>query len=187
MRMSYSFSHGVIILSGPPGEQGELSPDTEARYQGGLELWKEVGGLLIPVGSASQIMHDRLGLEAHGPTEQEVQVESLSSDTVGNALYTKRDVLEPHGLIENYIVSADYHIRRANQTFITACGPNYTFTPLGVGSPYPPEKLQQLRDDEAKYDLISKIAFMGHNPESPRSDARVMFIMRHTFARSRYK
>lgn len=176
---------GIIVLSGPTHEPGKLSPDTQSRFDLGFHLWQETGSSLILVGSSSNMMLDELGDLPNGPSEDEVYTEPRSRETVGNAIYSKTDILKPEGFVAANLVTADYHSPRATNIFRKVLGPDFKITPIEAAVNYSPPERRALQRQEIIFSMIARFAFLGYDPTSPGDDERVMARMSR-IARSRY-
>jgi len=176
---------GTVVLSGPRGERGGLSNDTQARLDLGLNVWQDTGTPLILVGSSSELMKDELGFEPLGPPEGAIFIEPHSRETVGNAIYTKRDILLPEQFSAANLVTADYHMDRASRIFHKAMGGNFSINPFASQTEYSPQERRALMRLELIYSLIARLAFVGYSPESEGDDEMVLKRMQR-IARKRY-
>lgn len=136
----------VIVLGGEINDDGSLPPKMKNRVEAGIRLLKEKqAGKIILAGSYS-FWFDEIGkrptfLEAEvmkrycleeGVSVEDILVETQSKDTVGNAYFTKVNILEPHNWRKLIVVSSISHIKRAKAIFDLVLGPNYEINYLGI-------------------------------------------------------
>lgn len=178
-------SSGIIILSGPMIEPGQISPDTKSRLDTGLNLWHESGQPLILVGSGSELMFEELGTLSNGPSEQEVFSETISRETIGNAVYSKTEVLKPEGFQKANLVTADYHIKRASRIFKRVLGPNFQITLKEAKTHYSPRERKALQRKELLYTMIARTILLGYDSSSAINDERIKHRVR-SIAKNRY-
>lgn len=77
-----------------------------------------------------------------------ILLEESSHDTIGNAYFTKRDILEPRGWHRILVVTSDYPVVRSGYLFNKVLGPSYQLTV--IGAPSDPEKRVRRDAFEAK-------------------------------------
>lgn len=123
----------VVALNGAnpvpnPESPNELSIDTKERAELALRIAiEEEIPLIATVGRAATAMslHILNTAKELGEPAPTIIPETKSYETVGNAHYSKKDILEPLGLKVVRAVTSDYHQRRAAKTWERVLGPGY--------------------------------------------------------------
>ena len=64
-----------------------------------------------------------------------VLTEENSRDTVGDAIFTKKNVIKKKGLYNLLIVTSDYHVNRVNKIFSFIYGESYKIKVIGSKTP----------------------------------------------------
>ena len=72
----------------------------------------------------SHAMRDR-ARDAHGIAAHRIFADSSARDTVGDAIFVKRNLVEPSGIRELTVVSSAYHMHRVQQIFELVFGSSY--------------------------------------------------------------
>ena len=81
----------------------------------------------------SHAMRDR-ARDAHGIAAHRIFADSSARDTVGDAIFVKRNLVEPSGIRDVTVVSSTYHMHRVRQIFEFVFGSSYKlqFVPTQV-------------------------------------------------------
>lgn len=131
----------AIILSHTPFlPDGTLSEQTRERTDHGIALQKreETDFLTLSGGRAQPELpftHASMMLKyvlAQGIVREEIATEEKSLDTVGQALFTKRDIVEPRNIGKLVVVSSAYHMPRVRAIFDTIYGTDFDIAYEGV-------------------------------------------------------
>lgn len=77
---------------------------------------------------------------AHGCDASHIKTEEHSFDTLGNAVFVKRDFVKPLGWKKLLVIVADYHIWRTKNICQLVFGPEYHITVLGAVLQLTPEE-----------------------------------------------
>ncbi len=143
----------IIVLGGGIDAQGELPPIPKYRLEKGIGLFKQrVAPTLIfsgkwgfladftpprPEAEAAAEYAESLGVPATA-----ILQETASMDTIGNAYFTKKQILEPHNWTTVTVVTSEYHADRTQYIFDKVLGPDYTCDVVGADSHLSAEELQ---------------------------------------------
>ena len=79
-----------------------------------------------------------------------ILIEQDSKDTLGNAYFTKVNILEPNNWKNVLVITSDFHLERTKYIFDLVLGPEYTITYDTVKTILPPEKIISLEEQEVK-------------------------------------
>lgn len=139
----------IIILAGGINNDGSLPNLPKKRVEKGVELYKnKVAPKLIMTGkygfwldftkeipprSEAEAMKE-FALSLGVPAE-DIILEQISKDTVGNAYFTKVDILEKNNWKNLVVVTSEFHIPRTKFIFDIVLGPEYKieYTPTDDG------------------------------------------------------
>jgi len=142
----------IIILSSRLTPDRKLNAESELRVEKGVELFEKgvssciimsggpglfteetAEGICVPRGThpvQSEAMRDyALSL---GVPNDKILIQDYSSDTVGEAYFVKEMLLSPMRLRSVFIVTSNYHIKRAMKIYYQILGPDYSIEFLGV-------------------------------------------------------
>jgi hypothetical protein len=185
----------VIALNGPnpvpyPESPDELSEEVKQRVELSLETAaaQEIE-LIATVGRAASVM--ALYAERYTVVNNiempRVFIEDKSYETIGNAHYTKQNVLVPNGLTSVHIVTSDYHLPRALRAWQQVLGEDYQ---ISFDATHPNfTNLQRLKWQikETAFGLIDDylvISSLGFGKVMPNEDQRRENHIRHRHPRS---
>jgi hypothetical protein len=85
-----------------------------------------------------------------GISPRDIILEENSKDTLGNAYFTKVNILEPKGWSDVGLVTSDFHLPRARYDFNLVLGPKYKIEYFSSDSCLPEQSLQKLVIQEGK-------------------------------------
>lgn len=120
----------IVIPGGGLTPSGELPAWVLPRFERALALWS--GEFLVPLSartthrslaltdSGRPVYEAHVGAEwllAHGVTESLILPESLSFDTIGNAVFARLLHTDPRGLRRLHVVSSAFHLPRCQAIF----------------------------------------------------------------------
>jgi len=133
----------VIVLANLMDRQGNLNHETRARVSRAAQTIKEgVAALLVLCGWAYRHDSDiciadamkRYAMEELQIPNSAIITEPASRDTVGDAVFTKRNLVAPLGWRQVLLVTSDYHLPRALAIFSFVYGPGITVEGMGAAS-----------------------------------------------------
>jgi uncharacterized SAM-binding protein YcdF (DUF218 family) len=125
----------VIILSHRRENNDDLSEECKKRIEKGIKLvlFKKAKNIILCSEMATKSLKDYL--EKKGIKKKNIFLQQKSKDTIGEAFFTKRDVLLPNNWKNIYVISSDYHIRyRATFIFDFVLGVNFNIDYLTIKS-----------------------------------------------------
>lgn len=151
----------IIVLAGGIEPDGSLPKIPQLRVQEGVRLYRSgVAPRIIMSGKWgfwSEIEYPRTEAQAMkeyavslGVPEQDIILEELSKDTVGNAYFTRLNILEPNNWRNIVVVTADYHMPRTQYIFNKILGEGYVIDFHTVDSELPETELKSRVEKEAK-------------------------------------
>ena len=129
-----------IVLSHRINPDNSLSEQTKKRVDKGIELYygKEVDTMTFSGGYADKeatMTHaDAMSLYAlqQGMSQNDLFLEEKSLDTVGQAIFSKRDIIIPQNWERLTVVSHDYHLPRVRTIFGFVYGRDFDIHYVGV-------------------------------------------------------
>ena len=140
----------IIILANEMDSQGNLNRESNARLRLGSSLFKDAESNKIiccgwdyrpdsdlEIGVAMKNEAIRLGIPG-----ENIIVECNSRDTVGDALFTKRLIVEPNSWKRLLVVTSDYHVDRTAIIFQFIYGKGYHLEFRGAGDFGSAEKVE---------------------------------------------
>lgn len=129
----------IIVLAGGVNKDGSLPEIPKKRVEKGVELFKnnaaskiimsgKYGFWLdyfkdIPARSEAEAMKEYA--VSLGVSEESIILEDTSKDTVGNAYFTKVNILEKNNWKKVIVVTSEFHLERTKFIFDTVLGPEY--------------------------------------------------------------
>lgn len=148
-------TEAIIVLGGGLDSQGNLSPKLKQRMDTGVDAYRnEIAPNLIVSGGRSFLAKTSLALseaevmkryaEDNGIPKDLIFVEKKSLDTVGNALFTKQQIVVPNNWDHLALITSESHSPRAEKIFNFVFGKDFSIqvlpAPEKIG---PKEKLQE--------------------------------------------
>jgi len=132
-----------VVLGGGIDQSGQLLAASRHRLRVAIRLRTELGGppLVLSGGwglfdprpkGTTEAEAMRSDAVADGVPADQVVVETLSRDTIGNALYVRQQVVGPRGWRHLVVVTSDFHLARAEYVFRRVLGPDYWVEMHGV-------------------------------------------------------
>ena len=128
------FAKAVIVLANLMDRDGRLNEDSLARLETAVAILKETpDSCLITSGwdcrpdspiMIAHAMRDH-ARDVHGIAPHRIFTDSSARDTVGDAIFVKRNVVEPSRIRDLTVVTSAYHLYRAQQIFEFVFGSGY--------------------------------------------------------------
>ena len=151
----------IVVLGGTVSEDGTLAPWVAARVDRAVEAFE--AGV-----AARVIFTGRTGV--HGPAQPRVTeaaamaafaeqrglpaaavvLEEHARDTLGNAYFVRRDILQPNDWRSVRVVTNDFHLSRAAWVFRKVLGPSYDFSFTSAPSGFSVDELIARAVDECR-------------------------------------
>lgn len=131
------FSEAVIALANLMYQNGQLNDDSATRLDVASAIVRErPNSCLITSGwdyradspiIIANAMRDKAHRE-HGIPSHQIFADSSARDTVGDAIFIKRNLVEPSSVRKLTVVSSGYHIKRVREIFEFVFGGDYMLT-----------------------------------------------------------
>jgi len=142
----------VIVLSYHLTPERELTEELRSRVDKGLEILANGEVNFIVMNGGPGIFSERteqglyLNRGTHpvqseamaqyamqrGVPREKIAIQDFSSDTVGESYFVKEMVLLPNRLLDNIVVSSDYHIPRVIEIYTKILGERFLTSYVGV-------------------------------------------------------
>lgn len=187
----------AIVLGGGRDSNDTLNLRTVARLRKAVELFRaDLFGRMILSGgisfsapasftrSEASLMQDYL--LAEGIPDHFMHLEERSTDTLGNAYFTKEQLLAPNAWRSVLVVTSTFHVERCRYLFQKVLGTDYTLNFAACSDSISREEAQRLdtleshiRDIYARWldsiidgdsNAISKVLFEHHPGHAPNPD-----------------
>lgn len=139
----------VIILSNHMNAEGQLNDESARRASKGVEVFKESNAkVIITCGWAyrndsSIAIGDAFKhhlVERYEINDEKILVETTSRDTVGDAYFTKINIVDPSQWKRLIVVTSDYHVKRTIEVFNFVYGDRYWISVVGAQTRHDSEK-----------------------------------------------
>ncbi len=143
----------LIVLANLMDQQGNLNPLSRARMDAAVDAFlAKRAPHIITTGWAYRgdsdiiIAHAMRDYAVHhrGVAPEHILCEPHARDTVGDAVFTKRNLVNAAGWQRLLVVTSDYHAARTREIFAFIYGPGYSISVLGS----PDDKGESAVDDE---------------------------------------
>ncbi|MGH7446915.1 MAG: YdcF family protein [Longimicrobiales bacterium] len=161
MKRTQDRHDAIVVLGGKVLEDGTIAPWVAARVDRALEAYEDGvaarvvftgrNGLYGPT-QPSVTEAAAMAAYAHGrglPAEA-VLLEEHARDTLGNAYFVRRDILQPNGWRSIRVVTNDFHLSRAAWVFRKVLGPRYDFSFTSAPSGFSTDELIVRALDECR-------------------------------------
>lgn len=138
-KVTFPFRDAIIVLANLMDAQGNLNGESRARLELAVKLLREnESSGLITTGwdyradSSIKIADafKKTAVEEFGVDENRIVADTNSRDTVGDAVFTKKNVVEGADVKNVTVISTAYHIERVKEVFGFVFGPDYEITYL---------------------------------------------------------
>ncbi len=143
-----------IVLGG-----GELEDESLSRVDAGINSYRKGFFKKLVFASSKFAEPAKNYAVGNGVPFDDVVLENLSNTTVGNAYYSKRNVVSPNGWRRSLIISSDFHIPRVRFIFRKVLGDNYMLDFLGVKTS--PQRFEGYAERERWLHFVHRLLFAG--------------------------
>jgi uncharacterized SAM-binding protein YcdF (DUF218 family) len=136
----------IIVLAHRMDAQGHINQESSARMDKAVEFFHAATApFLVTTGWAlngeyavamGQAMRDYAIKQFQVP-EDAIFCDTNARDTVGDAVFSKRNVIQPKGWNRLLVVTTDYHVKRAHEIFTFIYGKDYSIEVKGANSTTP--------------------------------------------------
>jgi len=145
--------NAAIVLAHLMDSQGHLNYESTARMDKGIEAYRHKEAPLLvtcgwayrkdsglPIANAMRLY----AVNTHNIPPMDIIAETISRDTVGDAVLTKRTLAVPKAWTHLLVVTSNYHVMRTREIFAFIYGPRYVIDVRGA----PTSDTAQLRNSE---------------------------------------
>lgn len=177
----------IVVFGGNVSPNGELTPDTQARVKLAVERWQQrLAPIIIfcgrwsfskaePPAKTEAAAMAEYAIQLGYPTKQ-ILKEEKSTDTLGNAYFTKKDFVEKLGWNKLLIVVADYHVNRTRYICQRVFGAGVEVTVEGA-----PLNLSALqRENLRRHEIVSQAIFEDWSNDIKDGDDQAIWDMMNT-------
>lgn len=155
----------IVVLGGMVEEDGTLAPWVAARveraleaYQAGVAARVVFTGRTNLYGPAQPRVTEAAAMAAYaeerGLPAAAILLEEHARDTLGNAYFVRRDILQPHRWSSIRVVTNDFHLSRAAWVFRKVLGPRYDFSFTSAPSGFSTDELIVRALDECRVSIF---------------------------------
>jgi len=161
----------IITLANEMDKECQLNPESVARIRLGVEyFFQNTQSILItcgwnyrkdtetPIGNVMKNFAIELGVPKNN-----IITELNSRDTVGDAFFTKVNIIEKRLCKDILVVTSDYHVDRTNVIFNFIYGPNYKIHVIGAQGFFNQDKQIQENDSLNAFYKTFKNVEIGNN------------------------
>jgi uncharacterized SAM-binding protein YcdF (DUF218 family) len=166
----------IIVLGGSVNDDETLVPRLQKRVDHAIELFRAGNAphIIMTGGWSAQLTEKPLHLESptmkkyaveQGIPADSIFIEAVSRDTVGNAYFTKTELLEPHNWTHVIVVTTDYHVARAQMIFEKVLGPSYKIECTGIESDASSDLSERLARERKKRHFLESDGALASIPD----------------------
>jgi uncharacterized SAM-binding protein YcdF (DUF218 family) len=179
----------IIVLAGGINSDGSLPDLTRSRVDRGIQHFNNGAARIlimtgkygfwldwqkqVPLRSEAEAMKEYA--ISRGVSPASIVAEQDSKDTLGNAYFTKRNILEPNNWKNVLVITSDFHLERTKYIFDLVLGGECSIRYDAVETILPPEKLEALRKQETKTMVILKEMIGEINPGDMETIKNIIF------------
>jgi uncharacterized SAM-binding protein YcdF (DUF218 family) len=160
-----SGSHAIIVLANLMDAQGNLNQESRARMDVAIAAFQaQEAPFIITTGwdyredsdiPIAEAMRDYA--TSHDIPTEAIICDLYARDTVGDAVFTKRNIIQPRGWKRLLVITSDYHTQRAAEIFQFIYGSGYDITVRGATIP----DSARLAEKEAESLAVFRATFDG--------------------------
>ncbi len=163
----------VIALSRKFNPDGSMSDETRQRVEQAVEDYRSgfartitMSGCRDPQNASNEKLTHAFVMRCEamrmGIPSDDIFLEELSMDTVGQAVFTRRELAVVEGWVDLIVVTHDYHVPRVREVFDFVYGPGYNIRYEGIPSPLKDDLEVRRREEESIQEF--KKTFAGIPP-----------------------
>lgn len=165
----------VIVLANLMDADGTLNEESAKRAAKAAEIFDEYSARAIVTCGWSYRSDSQITIadafrshlmKFHGISEKDILLERCSRDTVGDAFFTKVNIIEPEGWKSLAVVTSDYHTYRTKEIFEFIYGDGFKLQFFGaaIGGP-----------DRRSSEMDSLLAFKRTFEGAQRGDSGAIY------------
>lgn len=151
----------IVVLHGP----GSDSRDSRARLEHGLDIYEQTGSDFVLSGGWNQNAIDDAQYEISSRHEGQLKIEGASADTIGNALWTRTDVVSPEEYERVRLVTGDYHNNRARWIFTEVMADDSYVESAPAATRYSEQELAKLARKERLLQAVAALALFDYSTD----------------------
>jgi len=185
----------IVILAHSVNQDGTLPQIPKYRVELGVELLKKgiaknlimsgsCGFLVTYIPSKTEAKAMKEYAISLGVPEKNIFTEEDSKDTIGNAYFTRKNLLEPKKWKDIVVVTSEYHILRARYIFQKILGKDYRFEIVAADSHLTAEEVRQKSIEEEKIMTLAKRGLDGIEDGDMEEITRFMIEMHPAYAKN---
>lgn len=179
----------IIVLAGGINNDGSLPELPRKRVEKGVELYnKKIAPKIIMTGkygfwldytkeippkSEAEVMKEFA--ESLGVPKENIILEETSKDTVGNAYFTKVDILEKNNWKNIAVVTSQFHMPRTKFIFDIILGPGYEIEYIPSDDGLSEEERDNAMAREEKTIQVLKNTILNIEPGSNKEIKTLLF------------
>lgn len=153
-----------IIVLGFELDNGKMTSILESRLDEAIKLYKEnPTKIVVSGGNSKGGITEAEVMEKYvidnGVGKDEIIKEEKSTNTIGNAFYIKKDIIEPNNWKSITIVTSDFHIERTKFTFNKVLGNGYDIDVIGTKVENISPREKEIIELEGTFMEITKTVF----------------------------
>jgi len=150
----------VIVLANEMDKDGVLNKESSLRANLAAQMardykipfvitcgWAYRADSDVKIADAFKSYIVKLGVRA-----EQILTEENSRDTVGDAVFTRLNLVEPLGLRKFYVVTSNYHVPRTTKVFNFVYGSNFSFDVIGADVEFDDSFLSKETESEIAFD-----------------------------------
>jgi uncharacterized SAM-binding protein YcdF (DUF218 family) len=133
----------ILVLGGGIKKDGSLTDISKARVKRAVKVFKDklAKNIIISGKWSFMLKEDPENTEAEamrkialrlGLSEDKIFLEEKSQDTIGNAFFSKQDIIDPNNWKDLIVITSDFHIRRTKFVFHLVFGEEYSIEFISV-------------------------------------------------------
>jgi len=150
----------VIVLANEMNKDGVLNKESSLRANLAAKMAKDFNiPYIITCGWAYRTDSDvkiadalKSYIENLGVRPEQILTEKNSRDTVGDAVFTRLNLVEPLGFKRFCVVTSNYHVARARKVFNFVYGSNFSIDVIGADVEFDVSFLSKEIDSEIAFD-----------------------------------
>jgi len=163
----------IVVLGGGVSDKGVLPQTVKERVKRSVNLfWRHKAKYIIMSGAWSYKSNRKKITEAKamkmyavklGVKKISILLEERSKDTIGNAYFTRKEILDPKRLRKIIIVTSRYHAKRSEYLFNKVLGSKFTVNISASESKIGPQKLRRrMKKEKEMLQILKK--YLGKIP-----------------------
>lgn len=157
----------IVILAHSVNPDGFLPPIPRYRVEKGVDLFKKgiadriimsgsLGFLIDYTPSKTEAKAMKEYAVSLGVPEKNIFTEEDSKDTIGNAYYTRKNILKPNSWKDIVVVTSEYHLPRTRYVFNKILGKEHNVEIVAADSRLNGEEARQKSAEEEKIMALTK-------------------------------